>query len=466
MNWQDKRVVILGLARQGTALARYLVEQGAQVAVSDAKPAEQLTDALSSLRDLTIEYALGNHPPTLLANTDMLCLSGGVPADAPLAQEARRRGVAVSNDSQIFLDAARCRVVGITGSAGKTTTTTLTGKIIQAGGRQAWVGGNIGNPLIADLGRMKADDLAVMELSSFQLEIMTMSPQIAGVLNITPNHLDRHGTMDVYIEAKSQILRHQSADGIAVLGWDDANARDLESAAPGRVWWFAESAPTAESAGTFIREEVIYLRDGGHEQPVCQVAEIKLRGAHNVLNVLAACALAGAAGTEPAAMREAINNFAGVAHRLELVRERNGVKWYNDSIATAPERAIAAIRSFDEPLILLAGGRDKKLPWEELMALARQRVKALIVFGEAADLIARAAEDENMKVDATARRYKMAPKLLNVVKCGSMAEAVQKAAEIAEAGDVVLLSPGGTSYDAFKDFVERGEKFREMVNQL
>ncbi|MEK7324758.1 MAG: cyanophycin synthetase, partial [Chloroflexota bacterium] len=212
------------------------------------------------------------------------------------------------------------------------------------------------------------------------------------------------------------------------------------------------------------REGVIYLRDGGHEQPVCRVAEIKLRGAHNVLNVLAACALAGAAGIEPAAMREAINNFTGVAHRLELVRERNGVKWYNDSIATAPERAMAAIRSFDEPLILLVGGRDKKLPWDDLMALARQRVKALIVFGEAADLIARAAEDENMKVEA--RRYKMAPKLLNVVKCSSMAEAVQKAAEIAEAGDVVLLSPGGTSYDAFKDFVERGERFREMANWL
>jgi UDP-N-acetylmuramoylalanine--D-glutamate ligase len=209
---------------------------------------------------------------------------------------------------------------------------------------------------------------------------------------------------------------------------------------------------------------MIYLQDETRGRPVGPAGEIKLRGAHNVLNVLAACALAGAAGIEPAAMREAINNFTGVAHRLELVRERNGVKWYNDSIATAPERAIAAIRSFDEPLILLAGGRDKKLPWEELMALARQRVKALIVFGEAADLIARAAEDENMKVEA--RRYKMAPKLLSVVKCGPMTEAVQKAAEIAEAGDVVLLSPGGTSYDAFKDFVERGEKFREMVNRL
>ncbi len=466
MDWRGKRVVILGLARQGTALARYLMGQGARVVVSDAKPAEQLAEALETLRgrDLTIEYVLGSHPPTLLDGADLLCLSGGVPADAPLAQEARRRGLAVSNDSQIFLEVALCKVIGLTGSAGKTTTTALTGLMIQAGGRQAWVGGNIGNPLIADLGRMKAEDRAVMELSSFQLEIMTTSPQIAGVLNITPNHLDRHGTMDAYVAAKSHILRHQNANGMAVLGWDDPNVRQLEPATPGRVWWFAESAPTAEAAGTFIREGVIYLRDGEHERPVCPAGEIKLRGRHNVLNVLAACALAGAAGTEPAAMREAINNFTGLAHRLELVRERNGAKWYNDSIATAPERVVAAIKAFDEPLILLAGGRDKKLPWDDLMTLARQRVKTLIVFGEAADLIARAAEAENAKVEG--RRYKMAPKLLNVVKCGTMAEAVQRAAETARPGDVVLLSPGGTSYDAFKDFAERGERFGEMVNKL
>ncbi|MBI3242675.1 MAG: UDP-N-acetylmuramoyl-L-alanine--D-glutamate ligase [Chloroflexi bacterium] len=464
VEWHNKRVVILGLARQGTALARYLAGQGARVTVSDSKPVEQLAGALESLRDLTIEYALGGHPLTLLDGADLLCLSGGVPADEPLAQEARRRGLALFNDSQIFLDAAPCQVIGITGSAGKTTTTTLTGLMSQAGGRQVWVGGNIGNPLLADLDRIQADDLAVMELSSFQLEIMTRSPQIAGVLNITPNHLDRHGTMNVYIEAKSHILRHQNASDIAVLGREDENARGLESATPGRVWWFAVSAPADEAAGTFIHDDVIYLRDGERERPVCPVSEIRLRGAHNVLNVLAACALAGAAGIEPAAMGEAINNFNGVAHRLELVRERNGVKWYNDSIATAPERVVAALKSFDEPIVLLTGGRDKKLPWGELMALARQRVKALIVFGEAADLIAGAAEEENARVEG--RRYKMAPRLLKVVKCGTMAEAVQKAAEAAEAGDAVLLSPGCTSYDAFKDFVERGEVFREMVNRL
>lgn len=462
MGWQNKRVVILGLARQGTALAQYLVAQGAQVVVSDAKPAGQLSDALAALSNLQIEYALGGHPPTLLDGADLLCISGGVPAGVPLAQEARRRGVRVSNDSQVFLNAAPCTVVGITGSAGKTTTTTLTGKMVAASGRTTWVGGNIGNPLLADLDRMTADDVAVMELSSFQLEIMTASPTIAGVLNITPNHLDRHGMMEVYIEAKSQILRHQGRDGVAVLGRDDDNARSLESVARGLVWWFSAEEPVG--TGAFLRQGMLYLRDGSREQAVCAVTDIRLRGAHNVLNVAAACALSGATGVEPQVMREAIRDFAGVPHRLELVRESSGVKWYNDSIATAPERVVAAMNSFTEPIVLLAGGRDKKLPWEEFSRVARQKTKTLIVFGEAADLIERAAEAENEKVEG--RMYKTRPKLINVVKCGRMAEAVQKAAEIAKAGDVVLLSPGGTSFDEFKDFEERGQKFRELVNAL
>lgn len=460
--WRGKRVVILGLARQGTALAQYLAGKGARVVVSDTKPPEQLADALAALGNLPIEYALGGHPSTLLDGTDLLCISGGVPAGVPLAQEARRRGVPVSNDSQVFLDAAPCAIVGITGSAGKTTTTTLTGRMVAASGRTTWVGGNIGNPLIADLERMTANDIAVMELSSFQLEIMTTSPQVAGVLNITPNHLDRHGTMDVYIEAKSRILRHQAADGIAVLGRDDDNARSLETVARGRVWWF--SAGEDVDAGAFLREGTLYLRDGSRERRVCAESDIKLRGAHNVLNVLAASALSAAAGASPEAMREVIADFAGVPHRLELVREMNGVKWYNDSIATAPERVVAAMNSFTEPIVLLAGGRDKKLPWDEFARVARQRTKAVFAFGEAADLIERAAEEENRKTEG--RAYKTRPKLINVVKCGRMADAVQKAAGAAKAGDVVLLSPGGTSFDEFKDFEERGQRFRDLVGEM
>lgn len=462
MDWKDKRVVILGLARQGTALAQYLVGKGARVVVSDTKPAALLKDALSALSNLPIEYALGGHPATLLDGADLLCLSGGVPAGVPLAQEARRRGVLVSNDSQVFLDAAPCRVIGITGSAGKTTTTLLTGKMVAASGRTTWIGGNIGNPLIAEVDSMTPKDIGVMELSSFQLEIMTTSPQVAGVLNLTPNHLDRHGTMEVYIEAKSQIVRHQGRDGIAVLSRDDDNARLLETIAPGSVSWF--SAAEAVEDGACLRDGAIVLRDGKREQRVCAVSDIRLRGAHNVLNVLAACALSSAVSVSPEAMLQAISEFTGVPHRLELVRELKGVKWYNDSIATAPERVVAALKSFDEPIVLLAGGRDKKLPWDEFARVARQKVKSIVAFGECANLIEQAAEAENEK--ASGRQYKMRPKLVKVVKVARMAEAVQKAAGISEAGDVVLLSPGGTSFDEFKDFEERGQRFRELVNQL
>jgi UDP-N-acetylmuramoylalanine--D-glutamate ligase len=460
VDWRNKRVVILGLARQGTALAQYLVRQGAQVVITDSKPAEQLADWLKVLEPFPIEYVLGareagNRPITLLDGADLLCLSGGVPAGVPLAQEARRRGIVVSNDSQLFLEAVTCRVVGLTGSAGKTTTTTLTGKMVAASGQVTWVGGNIGNPLIADVEQMKVGDIAVMELSSFQLELMTKSPQVAGVLNITPNHLDRHGTMAEYISAKSRILEFQASDGLAVLGRDDENSRKLEQVARGKVWWF--SAQEDVMAGTFLRQGQVYLRDGEREQQVCAVSDIQLRGAHNVLNVLAACALSGAVGASPAAMREVVAGFYGVAHRLELVREWQGAKWYNDSIATAPERVVAALRSFEEPVVLLAGGRDKKLPWDEWAALARQKTRAVIAFGECADLIVKAAEEEN--------KHGSTPPL-QVLRCGPMAEAVQQAAKVAQPGDVVLLSPGGTSYDEFKDFEERGQKFRALVNSL
>ncbi|MBI5350110.1 MAG: UDP-N-acetylmuramoyl-L-alanine--D-glutamate ligase [Chloroflexi bacterium] len=447
-DWNSKRVVILGAARQGTALARYLVGQGAKVVLSDSQSAEKLKDALESLRDLTIEYALGSHPNSLLDNADVVCLSGGVPIDLPILIEAARRNITISNDSQIFFEIVPCKTLGITGSAGKTTTTTLTGKIVEASGRKVWIGGNIGNPLIADVDRMGKDDLAIIELSSFQLEQMTISPNIGAVLNITPNHLDRHGTMEAYINAKSHIVAYQKDDDIAVLGWDDGNARALQKIVRGRLWWFSQTH--AENFGTYTRDGKIFLRDGEREQTVCDVSEIRLRGAHNVLNVLAACALTGAAGIKPEAMREAIANFNGVAHRLEFVREVRGAKWYNDSIATAPERVIAEIHSFDEPLIVLLGGRDKKLPWGDLLKLLRERQAKVFVFGEAGELIAKYAAQEN----------------LQVTKCNKMADALTAAARITQSGDVVLLSPGCTSFDEFKDFEERGRKFVEMVNQL
>jgi UDP-N-acetylmuramoylalanine--D-glutamate ligase len=460
VDYRDKRVVILGLARQGSALARYLLQAGAHVVISDMQSAASptLAASLAALKDLPIEFVLGGHPPSLLDGADLLCLSGGVSADLPLAQEALRRGVPLSNDSQIFLEACPpgVKTLGITGSAGKTTTTTLVGRILVAANRapsvaRVWVGGNIGNPLIAEVNTMRAGDMAVMELSSFQLEIMTRSPQVAAVLNLTPNHLDRHGTMEAYAEAKSHILLHQSAADVALLGLDDPGACGFAPLVRGRLRYF--SAESSVDEGACLKGENIVLRMEGHEQTACAVSDIRLRGRHNLQNVLAACAIGGAAGATPDAMREAVRAFTGVEHRLEFVLERERVKWYDDSIASAPERVIAALNSFDEPVVLLAGGRDKKLPWDEFARLARTRLRHLVLFGEAGPLIQRAVESAGLE----RARYTL---------CANLAEAVQVAARRAQAGDVVLLSPGGTSFDEFKDFAERGERFKEWVRAL
>ncbi len=452
--FRGRRIVILGLARQGVALARRLARAGARVVVSDSQPAEQVAAQVAALSTLPIEFVLGGHPESLLDGADLLCLSGGVPADLPLVRAARQRGLPLSNDSQIFLEAcpAGVTVVGLTGSAGKTTTT-LAGRMLAAhyGPKHVWVGGNIGHPLISNLDDLQPGDVVVMELSSFQLELMTMSPAVAGVLNITPNHLDRHGTMADYTAAKSNLLRHQAAADIAVLGRDDPGARALAPLARGRLAYFSAEQPV--ETGAYLQGDTLFWRWDGAPQPVAALADIHLRGRHNVLNVLAACALSGAAGAAPAAMRAGLAGFTGVAHRLELVAERQGVRWYNDSIATAPERVLAALKSFDEPLVLLLGGRDKKLPWGPLAALVRERVKHVVVFGEAAGLIEQALAAAGLPAS-------------RLTHAARLAQAVQAAAAVAQPGDTVLLSPGGTSYDEFHDFEARGERFRELVKKL
>ena len=449
-----RQVVVLGLARQGLALARFLVEQGAHVTASDVKTAEQLADAIESMEGLPVKYVLGGHPMQLLDGCDLLCLSGGVPVELPVVVEAQQRGITLANDAQIFVERCPTSVIGITGSAGKTTTTALTGEMLKAAGFRVWVGGNIGNPLIADFRHIESGDKVVMELSSFQLQVMTSSPHIAAVLNITPNHLDRHPTMEAYVAAKKRILDYQDFQDIAVLGYDDPIARQLAGDARGYVRFFSQQALVGR--GAFVRDGNIVLKQDT-EQTVCAVQELKLRGAHNVWNVLAACALANAAGAQAPALAEVATRFAGVAHRLQLVRERQGVRYYDDSIATAPERLIAALRSFDEPIILLCGGRDKHLPWQEAARLIAERAAHVVLFGEMADLV----ESQISVVRSQGQEVRC---LLH--RAETLEQAVQVAASVSQPGDVVLLSPGGTSFDEFRDYAERGDKFAEYVNGL
>lgn len=486
------RVVILGMARQGMATARFFLARGARVTVSDLRSAEQLAVACDNLAQYAAEHVpatgpkpalhtvLGGHPLALLDEADLLCLSGGVSPAIPIVQEAARRGIRLSNDGQLTALHCPVPIVGITGSAGKTTTTTLVGLMLQVAGFTVHVGGNIGNPLLDRLEAVGAGDKVVMELSSFQLELFDRSPAVAAVLNITPNHLDRHPSMSHYAAAKANILRFQSRGNTCVLAADDGytgpwlrSGRCEIAAGEGQdaVYFPLQgmrlgfSTVVEVPAGAFLAgDRLIWRRPGLPDVEICRAGEVRLRGRHNLANIVAACCLAGAAGADAEAMRAVATSFGGVEHRLEIVRRRGGVLWVDDSIATAPERTVAAVRSFTEPLVLLLGGRDKHLPWAECAAEIHRRgaggtavVRHAVLFGEAAGLIAA----------ALAQHVRDSGDLpVPVTRCVDLPEAVSKAAAVARAGDVVLLAPGGTSFDAYEDFAARGRHFRVLVEAL
>ena len=454
-NWNGTRTLILGAARQGIALARWLSRHGSTVTLSDSRTADQLAAARASLADTNVQWAVGGHPLELLNNVDVLCLSGGVPLTLPIVQEAVKRGIPLSNDTQVFMEVVPCKTIGITGSAGKTTTTTLVGEMAKLSSqRSVFVGGNIGDPLINYVDDMTTDDLAILEISSFQLEQMTISPNISAILNITPNHLDRHGTMEAYTNAKARILDFQSSKDIAVLGHDDPGAWNLRNKVKGKLLTFSLHDLDEGFDGAYLHDGLLNLRDGNAYLPLLLREKIQLPGNHNVANVLAAFSIGHAAGFRLDDMLEAVEEFRGVPHRLELVRELRGVRWYNGSIATAPERSMADIHSFTEPIVLMLGGRDKDLPWDGIAKLIHERVDHVVLFGEAAELIQNAISAVGGERPVEVRRAK------------TLQEAVALAAEAATAGDIVLFSPGGTSYDEFKDFAERGERFRKWVLDL
>ena len=460
-----KRIVIFGFGRQGKALARWLPSIGAEVVVTDSRSAKELGIRRSKYPG--VRFFLRGHPNEVLIGARAICVSGGVPLDLPILELARKRHIPFTNDAQLFIERCPAPVIGITGSAGKTTTTALVAKILGAAGYKVWLGGNIGNPLIEDLAKIRKDDLVIMELSSFQLELMSVSPQVAAVLNLTPNHLDRHGTLERYAAAKANIIRHQKPSDVAVLGWDDPGSRAMEQVVRGEVSAF--SAFDMVPDGAFLLGNRVFVAGSASYDStphvVCTRDEIPLRGDHNVANVLAACAISGSVGLAvdrpgvmPETMRAAIREFRAVEHRLETVRQISGVTYVNDSIATAPERLIAALRSYDEPLILLIGGADKDLPWEGALHLALTKARHIVVFGNDGD---KQVPTKVMKLVSVMRVRDD-----QVSRAQTLQEAVQLASEIARDGDVVLLSPGGTSYDAYTDFAERGDHFRQLVTAL
>lgn len=443
-----KRVSVIGLAREGTDLARFLVGEGATVLVSDVRPAEALGDRLAELDGLPIRFVLGGHPADEVLTADLLYVSPGVPPELPLLAEAKRRGIPISTGTRLFFERCPAPIVGITGSSGKTTTTTLVGRIFEQAGRKTFVGGNIGVPLLGKLGEISPDAWVILELSSFQLEPMDVSPHIAAITNITPNHLDRHPSMEAYTNAKAQIVQHQRHNDVAILNADDSGTSTLRP--PGQLIRFSLQRRVD---GAYLDGSTLVLERGGRRQTICERADLRAPGLHNVANVLTACAVASAAGIEVEAMRAAATAFTGVRHRLELIAEIDGVQYVNDSIATAPERSMAGLAVYADagtPIVLLAGGRDKHLPMDAWGRMIADSARALVTFGEMADDVERAAREAGLPAD-------------KIHRAGTVDRAVGLARGTAQPGDVVLLSPGGTSYDQYHDFEERGDHFAAVV---
>jgi UDP-N-acetylmuramoylalanine--D-glutamate ligase len=463
--YAGRRVSVVGLGREGLSVTRFLAGQGARVLVSDAREADALAQPIAALSGLDVMLSLGGHREDEVLDCDLLVLSPGVDKRSPLVQEALRRGIAISSETELFLERCPARVVGITGSAGKTTTTTLAGLMLQEGfqgtERRVYVGGNIGRPLIEQVGEMTARDWVVLELSSFQLEWLLRSPHVAVITNISPNHLDRHGTMASYVQAKANIVAQQSAADVAILNADDEGVTAFAACTSGRVLYFSLDGPRRRAAdGAYLRAGRLVLTLDGRSAEICEESALRISGRHNIANALAAAAVAGVCGVAVQDIGAVLTRFGGVAHRLQLVATVDGVAYYDDSIATSPERTLAALAAIERPVVLILGGRDKHLPWEGLARTATRRARAVVLIGEAADLIASAFEQA---LDDCPSRLLQRP---NMVRAPSMAAAVAQAHHLARPGDAVLLAPGCASYDMYRDFEERGDDFVREVRRL
>lgn len=451
-NLLEARVTVVGLGIEGIDLVRFLTSEGARVTVSDARPPEQLTDQLAAIEDTGARLSLGANRVEDCTEADAVYVSQGVPAALPALRAAEAKGVPISSMLELFLDRCPAPVAGITGSAGKTTTTSLVGAMLEASGQDHVVGGNIGVGLLSLLPGISAETRVVVEMSHTQLSRVARSPELACVTNVTPNHLDQFSWED-YVDLKRRIFKYQRAEDRAVFNYDDPVSRSFMDEASGHVYSTSRTQRIPGDGAMLERDRVMRVA-GGTATEVLHRDEIRLRGEHNVENVLSAVAVAGLLGVSEEAAARAIRVFTGVPHRLEPVATIDGVQYVNDSIATAPERTLAGMHAFTEPLVLLLGGRDKNLPTRVLGEEAVRRCRAVITFGEASDLYAAAIRDAEGSERVTIRQVADVP------------AAVEAARQIAQAGDVVLFSPAGTSFDAFRNFEARGRAFREAVLAL
>ena len=447
---QGKKVLVVGTGISGVAAANLLYEQGAQIVLLESNT--KLTPQEIAARfDGKTEYdlILGDLPEKAMDSLDLAVLSPGVPTDLPFVEAMQERGIPIWGEIELAYRCAKGKLIAITGTNGKTTTTALTGAIMREFYKSVFVVGNIGTPYTELATSTMDKSVTVAEVSSFQLEtIHKFRPDVSAILNITPDHLNRHHTMECYIETKGRVAQNQTKDQVCVLNYEDEHLRRLAESIPADVFWFSSKQPLQR--GIFLEGEDIIYQDKERIR-VCSIHDMKLLGVHNYENVMAAVAIAVHAGVPMDCIRHAVAEFEAVEHRIEYVREVDGVKYYNDSKGTNPDAAIKAVEAMVRPTIVIGGGYDKQSSYEEWIASFGDKVKCLVLLGATADKIEKTAREAGFE---------------NILRAGSLEEAVTLSAKQAEPGDAVLLSPACASWDMFKSYEQRGTLFKEYVNKL
>lgn len=446
-----RKVAIIGIGVSNLPLIDYMHEKKAKVTVFDSREISEMPkDLMDKITEYSMEFSLGKNYLSKLKGFDVIFRAPScLPTVNELEQEAKR-GAIVTTEIELLMKMCPCKIIGVTGSDGKTTTTTLISEIIKAGGYKCHLGGNIGIPLFTKLNEIMPEDIVVLELSSFQLMGMETSPDIAVMTNITPNHLNVHKDYEEYIDSKKNIFKFQNESGILVSNYDNEITKESSKEANGKIIYF--SSKTKLDNGYIVDEDAIKYCDDKIRKHLLNLKEITIRGTHNYENICAALAATETLVSKDIAI-DVCKNFKGVAHRIEFVKEINGVKWYNDSASTTPSRAISALKSFDEEIIMIAGGADKNLEYEPLAKVILNKVKVLILMGETAEKI----------FDAVKKEMDIQNKEVKILMCDSLTQAVILAKRNSETGQVVLFSPASTSFDMFKNMYERGDKFKNLL---
>lgn len=451
---KNRKIAVIGLGVSNLPLLDYLYEKNAKVTVFDKRTIDEIPkETMDKITKYSFEFSLGQYYLEKLKGFELIFRSPSCLPTIPELVEAEKNGAIITSEIELVLKMTPSKVIGVTGSDGKTTTTTLIYEILKHAGYNCFVGGNIGKPLFTRIREMSPEDIIILELSSFQLMGMEVSPDISVITNISPNHLNIHKDYEEYIEAKKNIFKYQNEQGILIINYDNEITKTFNKEAKGKVIYF--SSKTKLEDGFIVDNNIIKESEAGIRKHILNVKDIKLRGVHNFENICAALAATKTLVDSDVAY-EAIKDFQGVEHRLELVREIDGVKWYNDSVSSSPTRTIAGLNSYSEEIVLIAGGYDKNLDYTPIAKPIVEKVKTLILIGQTSGKIYEAVKTELEKQN----------KNLNIYMCDSLEDSVSKAKKYAKPGQIVLFSPASASFDMFKDFADRGEKFKNLVNKI